>query len=153
MADSNNDGVISFPEFFFFITILQLPESLVYQEFSRADPKDLKMTKERFTETLTKLRHQTLLGKKQTNQSKVIPDARKICAKEEDFKVANEEITTNLFRGKTHITMRDFKEFREKLKTAMRHYEFHQYGIVNEEKDTISAENFVKSLLVCLPPN
>jgi hypothetical protein len=153
VADSNNDGVISFPEFFFFITILQLPESLVYQEFSRADPKDLKMTKERFTETLTKLRHQTLLGKKQTNQSKVIPDARKICAKEEDFKVANEEITTNLFRGKTHITMRDFKEFREKLKTAMRHYEFHQYGIVNEEKDTISAENFVKSLLVCLPPN
>jgi hypothetical protein len=24
---------------------------------------------------------------------------------------------------------------------------------VNEEKDTISLENFAKSLLVCLPPN
>jgi Ca2+-binding EF-hand superfamily protein len=29
VADSNNDGVISFPEFFFFITILQLPIGLV----------------------------------------------------------------------------------------------------------------------------
>ena len=35
----------------------------------------------------------------------------------------------------------------------MRHYEFHQYGLVNEEKVAISLENFAKSLLVCLPPN
>ena len=33
VADSNNDGVISFPEFFFFITILQLPPGLLAREF------------------------------------------------------------------------------------------------------------------------
>jgi len=33
VADSNNDGVISFPEFFFFITILQMPLGLIAKEF------------------------------------------------------------------------------------------------------------------------
>ena len=80
-------------------------------------------------------------------------DSRKISASEEDFQNANDEICKTLFAGKEHITLRDFTDFREKLKTALRHYEFHQYGLVNEEKDTISLENFAKSLLVCLPPN
>jgi hypothetical protein len=47
--------------------------------------------------------------------------------------------------------MKDFSEFREKLKLALRHYEFHSYEMVDEEKETISAENFAKSLLVYLP--
>ena len=45
VADTNNDGVISFPEFFFFVTILQLPESLLVKEFHKSDPKELKMNK------------------------------------------------------------------------------------------------------------
>ena len=43
-------------------------------------------------------------------------------------------------------------EFRDKLKTSLRHYEFHQYD-VNEENDSISVEDFAKSLMVCLPYN
>lgn len=49
--------------------------------------------------------------------------------------------------------MKDFIEFREKLQTALRHYEFHQYDMANEENETISLEDFAKSLMVCLPYN
>jgi hypothetical protein len=46
IADSNLDGVVSFPEFFFFITLLQLPDSLVYEEFRKYDPVNMRMNKE-----------------------------------------------------------------------------------------------------------
>ena len=63
VADSNNDGVISFPEFFFFITILQLPLGLVAQEFIKADTKEgRKMTQEQFSKALTRLRKKTVMG-------------------------------------------------------------------------------------------
>lgn len=80
-------------------------------------------------------------------------DARNISAKEEDFLAANDEIIRQLFTGREHSTLKDFIDFREKLKTALRHYEFHQYGLVDEEKEAISLEDFAKSLLVCLPLN
>ena len=46
IADVNGDGVISFPEFFFFITILQLPDSILQQEFAKFDPKSMKLSKQ-----------------------------------------------------------------------------------------------------------
>jgi hypothetical protein len=46
--------------------------------------------------------------------------------------------------------MMDFMNFREKLKLALRHYEFHTYEMQGEN-ETISAEDFAKSLLVYLP--
>ena len=44
----------------------------------------------------------------------------------------------------------DFMNFREKLKLALRHYEFHTYEMQGES-EAISAEDFAKSLLVYLP--
>jgi Ca2+-binding EF-hand superfamily protein len=63
VADSNNDGVISFPEFFFFITILQIPLGLIAKEFARVDTKEgRQMTKEQFSKALTRLRKKTIMG-------------------------------------------------------------------------------------------
>lgn len=83
------------------------------------------MNKERFSHTLTQLRKKTLLGQKQTNKGALVPDARKISAKEEDFERANEEICGQMFKNKQYCSLKDFIDFREKLKTALRHYEFH----------------------------
>jgi len=44
----------------------------------------MKMTREEFSKTLTKLRKKTLLGQKQTNTG-ILPDARNVSANEEDF--------------------------------------------------------------------
>ena len=62
VADANNDGSISFPEFFFFITILQLPIGIIAKEFAKSDPATLHMNREQFSKTLTHLRKKTLLG-------------------------------------------------------------------------------------------
>ncbi len=154
VADANGDGVISFPEFLFFITILQLPIGLLAKEFAKVDATGMKMSKEQFSKTLTRLRKKTLLGQKQTNRgSGVLPDARMVSAQEEDFQRANDEICNELFGKKEFCTLKDFIDFRQKVRTALRHYEFYQYGLEDEEKKTISAENFVKSLLVCMPLN
>jgi len=62
VADANGDGVISFPEFVFFITVLQLPIGLLAKEFSKADPKELKMNREQFSKTCSALRKKTVIG-------------------------------------------------------------------------------------------
>jgi hypothetical protein len=102
-----------------------MPLGVIAQEFWKVDPQDgKKMTKEQFSKGLTRLRKMTIMGQKQTNKGKML-DARKITAKEEDFQTTNDEISSNLFASKEFITLRDFIEFREQLKTALRHYEFH----------------------------
>ena len=66
MADVNQDGKIDFPEFIFFITILQIPESMVRMMFKKkGDPETKTLCKDKFAEELTELRKRTLLGKKQ----------------------------------------------------------------------------------------
>ncbi|CDW75918.1 calciumbinding atopy-related autoantigen [Stylonychia lemnae] len=149
VADSNGDGVISFPEFFFFITILQMPLGLIHKEFTKHVKEGGKMNQDEFSKTLTTLRKKTLLGTKQINKG-MVPDARLISATEDDFSQTNNEICNQLFKNKTLFSYEDFINFRDELKIALRHYEFHQYE-VNEENDSISMEDFTKSLMVCLP--
>jgi hypothetical protein len=48
-----------------------------------------------------------------------------VSATEEEFSDTNKEICEELFREKEYFTMKDFLDFRQKLKTALRHYEFH----------------------------
>jgi hypothetical protein len=52
-------------------------------------------------------------------------DARMITAKEEDFANTNKEICDRLMQGKEYITLHDFKELRQELKIALRHFEFY----------------------------
>jgi hypothetical protein len=62
VADANSDGVISFPEFLFFITILQLPLGILAKEFARVDPVGMKMDRNQFTRILTNMRKKTFIG-------------------------------------------------------------------------------------------
>lgn len=58
----------------------------------------MRMNREQFIKTFTNLRKKTLLGQKQANRGRLIPDARKISANEDDFLAANEEICKELFK-------------------------------------------------------
>lgn len=75
-----------------------------------------------------------------------------ISAKEEEFFETNQQTCNRIFENKDKISIEDFEDFRDKVKTALRHYEFYQYD-VDEEKETISIQDFAKSLLVYLPQN
>ena len=41
LADADGDGTISFTEFFFFITILQLPDILIQKDFEKHEGKKM----------------------------------------------------------------------------------------------------------------
>ena len=61
-----------------------------------------------------------------------MPDARKISAMEEDCQAAETSIVNAIIKEKKTCTMKDFSEFRDKLKLALRHYEFHSYEMADE---------------------
>lgn len=84
LADVNQDGKIDFPEFIFFITLLQLPEREVLEVFrKKGDPETKTMSRDTFSQELTYLRNCTLIGKKQHNKSML--DGRMVSAGEEEF--------------------------------------------------------------------
>jgi len=81
-----------------------------------------------------------------------MPDARMISAKEEDFLKTNSEICDTLFKDKEWIDIHDFLKIQQDIKLALWHYEFYQYE-VEPDTESITLEDFAKSLLICLPHN
>jgi Ca2+-binding EF-hand superfamily protein len=114
LADINKDGFIDFPEFFFFVTILQLPEKDIRRAFKKTNPQTLKMSPKAFSSTLTHLRKHTLMGKKQMNKT-IMPDARMITAKEEDFLATNAALTKIIFKGKSEIGVEELMDIKKNL--------------------------------------
>ena len=110
----------------------------------RINPEEKKVTRDQFAPELKKLRKTTNLGKKQSASS-FMPDGRKIHSSEKDLQNC---ILDHLFNEKESITVNDFSSLKGKLKEALLHFEFHQFEV--DENDTISAEDFAKSLLSCL---
>jgi len=134
------------------VTLLQLPDSLFIEEISKVSPSTLKLNKEQLSQTLTKLRKKTTLGHKQANKGGLIPDARQISSTEDEFLQTNKFICEQLMKDKAEFSYLDFKEVRQELQIALRHYEFYQYDH-DEKEEKISAADFAKSLLTCLPMN
>ena len=135
---------IDFNEYIFFITLLQLPEGEIMRTIERINPEEKKISRTQFAPELKKLRKTTTLGKKQSNAS-FVPDGRKIHSSEGALQKC---ILDHLFNDKEFITIKDFSLLKGKLKEALMHFEFHQLEV--DENDTISAEDFAKSLLSCL---
>ncbi len=144
IVDANKDEKIDFNEYIFFITLLQLPEGEIMRTIEKVNPEERKISREQFGEELAELKKSTSLASKQTSIS-FMPDARKITSNED---LISSTILDHLFNGKDFITIKDFSSLKNKLKYALLHYEFHQFEVDSEE--TISAEDFAKSLLSCL---
>ena len=141
----NNDGQISFTEFFFFMLLLQIPSAKLRKRFKKYP--EGKMTKEEFSVEIRELRKTSSAGKKQQNQ--VALDARAIKASEEDFKATNKGVCEVLFEGKQTITYQDIMDLKEDFREDLWHYEFHTYE-PDEKTGRISIESFLRSLAVCL---
>lgn len=144
IVDANHDEKIDFNEYIFFITLLHLPEGEVLRVIEKISPEERKVSKLQFGPELIRLRKSTALGSKQHSRS-FIPDGRKITSNEEQI---TECIIEHLFNEKEFITIDDFTQLKNKLKNALLHYEFHQFDV--DENETISCEDFAKSLLSCL---
>jgi hypothetical protein len=97
-VDANNDGLISFTEFFYFITILFMPDDIIIANF-KAYRGDNDITKSEFDEMLYNHRKDTKFGRKLSDK-KTILVSRNVSATEEDFKTTNTEMTEQIFKEK-----------------------------------------------------
>ena len=78
-------------------------------------------------------------------------DAWEITANEEELLSCNDTLINVLFKDKEAITLKDFTNIKFALNKSLWHYEF--FNLDPDENDTISAENFAKSLLSTLSFN
>ena len=147
LADANDDGQISFTEFFFFVTVLQVNDSQMKNDF---DQKGGKMTKDQFSKNMTAHRTKTKFGGAWLEKQKF--DARRIQVSNQDFLDTNKLITDKVYKDKETLTFNDYLVIKTQLQEALLHYEFYQYDVIQEGgKEYISSEDFAKSLLIFLP--
>ena len=142
-VDADDDGQVSFTEFFFFIVLLQIQPRKILREFKKIDNGDGLMSKEEASQVLRTLRKSTQAGQKQQDRVKL--DARAIKSSEEDFKHTNLAIVEKFFAGKEHITVDDLIEMQYKFREDLWHYQFHSFE--PNEDGRISTENFLKANL------
>ena len=86
-ADADENGTISFTEYYFFVQVLQLPLSTLERDFKEHEGN--KMTAVEFSKAMTKRRKQTSFGAKMTENSTGVLDGRNVKATEIDFLTTN----------------------------------------------------------------
>lgn len=115
LADADADGVISFTEFFFFMTVLQLPPEIVHKDFHAHEGH--KMTKEEFSKCMTRHRRNTKFGANQKDSGSLgHMDSRHVKASNEDFLDTNKKITEKIFDGKTTISEKEYNQLRAEIR-------------------------------------
>ena len=143
-VDADNDGTISFTEFFFFLVLLQIQPNRLKRVFKKYP--EGKLSKEQASEALRTLRKGTQAGKKQQDKTKV--DARAIKATEDDFKTTNLHLVEVLFKDKEIITVKDILDMQDGFREDLWNYRFHT--LEPNESGKTSTENFLKTNLVSL---
>ncbi|KAK6248303.1 hypothetical protein QUC31_019868 [Theobroma cacao] len=140
LFDTNNDGLISFPEYIFFITLLSIPESSFSVAFKMFDHKnDGEIDKEEFKKVMALMRAQN-------RQGACHRDGRRLGLKGTQ-PVENGGLVEYFFGrdGKTCLKHDTFVQFLrdlhdEILKLEFAHYDYKIHG-------TISAKDFALSLV------
>lgn len=145
IVDADNDGTISFTEFFFFLVLLQISVKDLKKAFD--DFEGGKMHRDKASETLRKIRKQTQSGKKQQNTSARI-ESRAISASDEEFMKTNKAICARLFKDKEWITKRDILDLQVQFREDLWHFQFH--SMEQNDDGKISIEDFLKTSLSSL---
>jgi len=118
-ADADNNGVISFTEFFFFMTVIQLQDKNVQHLF-----EDGKLTSKEFSKQLTALRRRTKFGANQKDGGNLL-DSRHVKAKDQDFLATNAAMTEKIFAGRENINIDDFYKLKHEILENLWHYEYY----------------------------
>jgi Ca2+-binding EF-hand superfamily protein len=143
MADADASGNISFSEFLFFITLLQMPAKPLRKEFKS---RNNVMTSEQLEETINKLFMKTSSGSSHRGTMKL--DARHVSISDEELDKSTKAILKILFENKKTVSFNDVWALKEKLRHDLWHYEF--FNMDPDEKSTISIEEFLCSVVGCV---
>ncbi|KAL1372212.1 hypothetical protein HN51_002354 [Arachis hypogaea] len=144
LFDTNNDGVISFPEYIFFVTLLSIPESSFTVAFKMFDLNNNgEIDKEEFKKVMALMRSQNRQGASHR-------DGRRLGVKSSVDEGGileyffGKDGNTCLEHGKFVQFLRDLHE--EILKLEFAHYDYNRKG-------TISAKDFALSLVAAADIN
>lgn len=78
-------------------------------------------------------------------------DARTVSHTDEGFQTTIENLTKRIFGAKKKINFNDFIDLRSQIHEDLLHYEFFTFDV--DENDTISLQDFLRSIIVCFEPS
>jgi hypothetical protein len=142
-VDSNKDGRISFSEYFFFIVLLSTPTKFFKEKIRKQEGK---INKAQFMDLMLDARKVSPQGKKLINSHGLDPRSVKIT--DEDFKQSCSHLFEEFFKHTEWITWESFKELKDSISEEILTYEFYKFNV---EDQTISAEDFGKSIISYMP--
>lgn len=140
LFDTDGDGLISFPEYIFFITLLSLPESQVKSTFLKFDADGSgKLCRAEFIEMMKIMRRSTHRGK---------ATGLRTGLKATNVDDLSSGLVSYLFGdpGKEHkLTLHQFENFLHKLRSEIDELEFKHYDFTNV--GSISVQDFGYSVV------
>ncbi|XP_051150341.1 calcium uptake protein, mitochondrial-like [Andrographis paniculata] len=141
LFDTNNDGLISFPEYIFFVTLLSIPESSFSVAFKMFDlDGDGGIDKDEFKKVMSLMRSQN-------RQGKTHRDGKRIGLKVSSGSIEDGGLVQLFFGkdGKDRLSHNRFVEFLRDLRDEMLRLEFAHYD--HKSKGMISGKDFVLSMV------
>ncbi|XP_058757938.1 calcium uptake protein, mitochondrial-like [Vicia villosa] len=138
LFDTNNDGLISFPEYIFFVTLLSIPESSFSVAFKMFDiDNNGEIDREEFKKVMTLMRSQNRQGANHR-------DGRRLGVK---ISVENGGLLEHFFGkdGMNCLQHDKFVQFLRELHDEILQLEFSHYD--HKKRGTISAKDFALSLV------
>jgi len=137
LFDTNGDGIIDFPEYVFFTTLLSIPQDDVKTAFMMFDLDDSgTLDREEFKEVLANLREKTRVGKTSTG----LRPGMKSSGSVEDGGLVEFFFGKN---GKKTLTLKKFEDFLSQLHDEMvslefSHYDFNNTGLMSYKDFALS---------------
>jgi len=87
-------------------------------------------------------------NKKKQDHVKI--DARLVSATDEEWEATNQKLCDHIFKGRSHITFKEFSKLRHDIKDQLTHYEFHMF---TNEDSKMTMHSFLFSMLSCIDTN
>jgi Ca2+-binding EF-hand superfamily protein len=139
LFDTNGDGIIDFPEYVFFTTLLSIPQDDVKTAFMMFDLDDSgTLDRDEFKEVLANLREKTRVGKNSTG----FRPGMKSSGSVEEGGLVEFFFGKN---GKKTLTLKKFEDFLSQLHAEMVSLEFSHYDF--NSKGYMSYKDFALSLV------
>lgn len=145
-TDVDKDGKISLYEYFIVVTLLQVKRNEIIEFFKEILKGEEKITREHFLEFLEFLNKNSRVKLTITS---IMPDPRRVKLNSDEYKEIVKKLTDQMFENREFIPLQDFIKFRDDLVDDIFRFEFNSFD-VNKEDNTISGEDFAKSLICFL---